>query len=190
MKQQIVRVTAIKLQISNFLSILCLSAPLREKNSPPTAVFRLSCRNVGVGVVAGIVLAPVAASCGSVTIEPGAGWTPIAGVTSVQAGSVLDFSGLCSKREIAGAYGRVIAKGPHFEFEKLPGVKQRFYGVNRWDSARLSRIFRDNLSRIFTRPPKTLGEKYFRAGPRPVETFRPSRPGLRPRHDYVLRQGG
>ena len=94
----------------------------------------MSCRNVGVGVVAGIVLAPVAASCGSVTIEPGAGWTPIAGVTSVQAGSVLDFSGLCSKREIADAYGRVIAKGPHFEFEKLPGVKQRFYGVNQWDS--------------------------------------------------------
>ena len=44
---------------------------------------------------------------------------------------MLDFFGLCSKREIAGAYGRVIAKGPHFELEKLPGVKQRFYGVNR-----------------------------------------------------------
>ena len=42
MKQQIVRVTAIKLQICNFLSILCLSAPLREKNSPPTAVFRFN----------------------------------------------------------------------------------------------------------------------------------------------------
>ena len=42
---------------------------------------------------------------------------------------------------------------------------------------RLSRIFRDNLSRIFTSPPKTLGEQYFRAGPKPVETFRPSRPG-------------
>ena len=41
----------------------------------------------------------------------------------------------------------------------------------------LSRIFRDNLSRIFTRPPKTLGEKYFLAGPKPVETFRPNRPG-------------
>ena len=41
MKQQIVRVTAIKLQICSFLSILCLSAPLREQNSPPTAVFRV-----------------------------------------------------------------------------------------------------------------------------------------------------
>ena len=50
---------------------------------------------------------------------------------------------------------------------------------------RLSRIFRDNLSRIFTRPPKTLGEKYSRAGPKPVETFRPSRPGLRPRHETL-----
>lgn len=98
------------------------------------SLVKLSCRIVGVGVIAGIVLAPVAASCGSVTIEPGAGWTLIAGVTSVRAGSALDFSELCSKREIAGAYGRVIAKGPHFEFEKLPGVKQCFYGVNRWDS--------------------------------------------------------
>ena len=43
--------------------------------------------------------------------------------------------------------------------------------------ARLSRIFMDNLSRIFTRPPKTLAEKYFLAGPKPVETFRPNRPG-------------
>ena len=42
MKQQIVRVTAIKLQICNFLSILCLSAPLPEENSPPTAVFRFN----------------------------------------------------------------------------------------------------------------------------------------------------
>ena len=54
---------------------------------------------------------------------------------------------------------------------------------------RLSRIFRDNLSRIFTRPQKTLGEKYFRAGPKPVETFRPSRPGLRPRHENRRRGG-
>ena len=54
-------------------------------------------------------------------------------------------------------------------------------------ASRLSRIFRDNLSRIFTRPPKTLGEKYFRAGPKPVETFRPSRPGLRPRQKPTTR---
>jgi hypothetical protein len=30
----------------------------------------------------------------------------------------------------AGKYGRVVAKGPHFEFEQRPGVPQRFYGVN------------------------------------------------------------
>ena len=42
MEQQIVRVTAIKLQICSFLSTLCLSAPLRENNSPPTAVFRVN----------------------------------------------------------------------------------------------------------------------------------------------------
>ena len=77
-----------------------------------------------------LALAPAAVSCGSVTIETGAGWTPIAVETSIRAGSALDFSGLCGTREMAGAHGRVVAKGPHFEFEKLPGVKQRFYGVN------------------------------------------------------------
>ena len=40
MKQQIVQAAAINLQICNFLSLLCLSAPLRAKNSPPPAVFR------------------------------------------------------------------------------------------------------------------------------------------------------
>ena len=77
-----------------------------------------------------VALAPAAASCGSVTIEPGEGWTPIAGETSVRAGSALDFSELCGKRGPAGAQGWTVAKGAHFEFEKLPGVKQRFYGVN------------------------------------------------------------
>lgn len=38
----------------------------------------------------------------------------------------------------------------------------------------LPQIFEDNLSRIFTRPPKTLDEKYFRAVPELVETFRQS----------------
>ena len=40
------------------------------------------------------------------------------------------------------------------------------------------------LSRIFTRPPKTLGEKHFRAGPKPVETFRVS--ARRARLDGVI----
>ena len=30
----------------------------------------------------------------------------------------------------AGKHGRVVVRDGHFEFEKLPGVKQRFYGVN------------------------------------------------------------
>ena len=45
-----------------------------------------------------LALAPAAASCGSVTIEPGAGWTPITGETSIRSGSALDFSELCGKR--------------------------------------------------------------------------------------------
>ena len=49
--------------------------------------------------------------------------------------------------------------------------------------------FGDNLSRIFTRPLKTLGEKYFRAVQKPDETFRTSRPGLRPKHENRRREG-
>ena len=47
----------------------------------------------------------------------------------------------------------------------------------------------DNLSRIFTRPLKTLGEKYFRAVQKPDETFRTSRLGLRPKHENRRREG-
>ena len=56
-------------------------------------------------------------------------------------------------------------------------------------TVRLSRIFGDNLSRIFTRPLKTLGEKYFRAVQKPDETFRTSRLGLRPKHENRRREG-
>ena len=57
------------------------------------------------------------------------------------------------------------------------------------ETPRLSRIFRDNLSRIFTGPLETLGEKSFRTVPKLVETFRPSRPGLRPKHENRRRGG-
>ena len=55
--------------------------------------------------------------------------------------------------------------------------------------SRLSRIFGDDLSRIFTRPLKTLGEKYFRAVQKPDETFHTSRLGLRPKHENRRREG-
>ena len=78
-------------------------------------------------------------------------------------------------------------------------ISKREFSSLQWDIVKvlesdlvyppLSRFLRDNLSRIFTKPLKTLDEKYFRAGPKPVETFRPSRPGLRPRHKNRRRGG-
>ena len=63
-------------------------------------------------------------------IVPDATWVPVADTTDVKAGTALDFSAVGWIDAPAGKYGRVIAKGDHFEFERKPGVKQRFYGVN------------------------------------------------------------
>ena len=40
----------------------------------------------------------------------------------------LDFSNMGWRDAPAGKHGRIVAKGSHFEFEKLPGVAQRFHG--------------------------------------------------------------
>ena len=45
-------------------------------------------------------------------------------------GSALDLSGQGLQDAPAGKHGWLKAVGGHFEFEKLPGVEQRFYGVN------------------------------------------------------------
>ena len=57
--------------------------------------------------------------------------------------------------------------------------KNHRYVASRAHSPCLSRIFRDNLSRFFTRPPKTLAEKYFLPVPKALWTFfwrHPNRP--------------
>ena len=62
--------------------------------------------------------------------EPGPEWTPVATEPWIVPGSALDFSGVVPHHAPAGKFGRVVAVGDHFEFDKLPGVPQRFYGVN------------------------------------------------------------
>ena len=57
-------------------------------------------------------------------------WVPVKDTTEVKAGTALDFSAAGWIDAPAGKHGRVIRQGDHFEFEKKPGVKQRFYGVN------------------------------------------------------------
>jgi len=55
-------------------------------------------------------------------------WTRVDFRKDVKAGSALDFSFLVEAP--AGKYGRLKAVGDHFEFERRPGVAQRFRGIN------------------------------------------------------------
>jgi len=64
------------------------------------------------------------------TIRAGPEWVPLVQEADILAGSALDFTRLGLTDAPAGRHGRVVAKGPHFEFERKPGVPQRFYGVN------------------------------------------------------------
>ncbi|PIV31257.1 MAG: hypothetical protein COS35_02360, partial [Zetaproteobacteria bacterium CG02_land_8_20_14_3_00_50_9] len=57
-------------------------------------------------------------------------WVTLDYQKEIVPGSALDFSGMGFTDGPAGKYGWLSAKGPHFEFEKKPGVAQRFYGVN------------------------------------------------------------
>ena len=92
-------------------------------------------------------------SCEGVTIRGGTDWIPVRSESKIRDGSALDFSSLRGERGMAGRYGYPIAKGDHFEFEKLPGVPQRFYGVNICDTANLpdreaARDFARHLAKI------------------------------------------
>jgi len=65
-----------------------------------------------------------------VVISSGDDWIPLAFVKDVAKGSALDFSGMGLQDAPAGKYGWLRNVGGHFEFERRPGVRQRFYGVN------------------------------------------------------------
>ena len=68
-------------------------------------------------------------------IVAGRDWIPLTVDSEIEEGSALDFSTISGIDAPAGKYGYVVAKGGHFEFEKKPGVPQRFYGVNICGSA-------------------------------------------------------
>ena len=57
-------------------------------------------------------------------------WIPVTPCVAPAAGSALDFSGLGFTDGPCGKHGRIVARGLHFEYERKPGVAQRFYGVN------------------------------------------------------------
>ena len=57
---------------------------------------------------------------GEFVISAGEGWIPFEYRKAVEPGSALDFSKLSHRHAPAGKFGRVVAKGGHFEFERLP----------------------------------------------------------------------
>ena len=71
---------------------------------------------------------------GQVVLEAGPDWIPYApaapGEDWIEPGSALDFSATIPRHEPAGAFGRVVAVGDHFELAGRPGKEIRFCGVN------------------------------------------------------------
>jgi len=65
-----------------------------------------------------------------VKLVAGADWIPLHAELDIEAKSALDFSTLGLHDAPAGKHGYTLSKGAYFEFEKKPGVRQRFYGVN------------------------------------------------------------
>ena len=63
-------------------------------------------------------------------IESGKDWIPMSEHRDIIEGSALDFSKAGFTDAPAGKYGWIRNVGGHFEFERLPGRPQRFYGVN------------------------------------------------------------
>lgn len=63
------------------------------------------------------------------TVAAGARFVPLRYNAEIRKGSILDFTDVVP-RAPCGAYGRLRPRGAHFEFDRLPGVRQRFYGIN------------------------------------------------------------
>lgn len=64
------------------------------------------------------------------TIAEGPHWKKLLYPKSIKAGSALDRSSFVKMGAPAGKYGWLRCRGRHFEFEKMPGVCQRFHGIN------------------------------------------------------------
>ena len=63
-------------------------------------------------------------------IDEGTDWVRLDYRKDIEPGSALDLSEQGLQDAPAGKHGWLMAVGGHFEFEGLPGVEQRFYGVN------------------------------------------------------------
>ena len=122
-------------------------------NIPRRHVFRSLSRVLNL---ASMLAAPVALLLaeGAQCADADPDWIPLSREPWIEPGSALDFSTVVPRHEPAGKFGRVAAAGDHFEFEGLPGVAQRFYGVNVCAGANLPETadeaerFAANLARV------------------------------------------
>lgn len=90
-------------------------------------------KSVGVflSLVTGALLAhPLTAETNGFEIVEGPDWIFCDNLKKIVPGSALDFTEIGAAEGPCGKYGRVTVVGDHFEFERLPGVPQRFVGVN------------------------------------------------------------
>lgn len=69
-------------------------------------------------------------TAGEHVIAEGKDWVRIKAANDPVHGSALDFTQVVPHDAPAGKHGWLVVRNGHFEFENLPGVKQRFYGVN------------------------------------------------------------
>lgn len=112
----------------NFTVRFELPAPRKEKQIPRGTEIAFDCaisHPDGVAVERDEI----------VTISPGPDWIPLDLRKNIVAGSALDFSVMGFHDAPAGRHGWLKAVDGHFEFEGLPGVEQRFYGVNLCETA-------------------------------------------------------
>ena len=73
---------------------------------------------------------PIEFTSGEYVIQEGGEWVRLEAKNEMIPGSALDFSRMGFHDAPAGKHGWLVVRDGHFEFEKLPGVRQRFYGVN------------------------------------------------------------
>lgn len=79
-----------------------------------------------------VISAPGGLRCetGPVKIAASGKWRPLKATPWICEGSALDFSDCRPTGSTAGQFGYLRAVGQNFEFEKAPGKKVRFFGVN------------------------------------------------------------
>ena len=95
-------------------------------------------------------------ACAGPTVVPGCGgWVPMEHRKDVLPGSALDFSRVIPRDAPAGKHGWLRGVGDHAEFEGLPGVAQRFCGVNLCQTANFPETPEEAA---------TLAERIFRLG--------------------------